>query len=44
MLLLTWIKQAIILWYELTDQEALILHQVKAHDVRAFDASKAFQS
>ena len=30
--------------YELSDQEALTLHQVKAHDVRAFAASKAFQS
>ena len=27
-----------------SDQEALSLHQVKAHDVRAFAASKAFQS
>ena len=27
-----------------SDQEALTLHQVKAHDVRAFTASKAFQS
>ena len=33
-----------ILCYELSDQEALTLHQVKAHDVRAFAASKAFQS
>ena len=33
-----------ILCYELSDQEAHILHQVKAHDVRAFAASKAFQS
>ena len=33
-----------ILCYELSDQEALSLHQVKAHDVRAFAASKAFQS
>ena len=30
--------------YELSDQEAHTLHQVKAHDVRAFAASKAFQS
>ena len=28
--------------YDLSDQEALTLHQVKAHDVRAFAASKAF--
>ena len=34
----------LILCYELSDQEALSLHQVKAHDVRAFAASKAFQS
>ena len=33
-----------ILCYELSDQEALTLHQVKAHDVRAFAASKALQS
>ena len=33
-----------ILCYELSDQEALTLHQVKARDVRAFAASKAFQS
>ena len=39
----SWIKQRVILCYELSDQEALTLHQVKAHDVRAFVASKAFQ-
>ena len=39
-----WIKQTVILCYELSDQEAHTLHQVKAHDVRAFAASKAFQS
>ena len=33
-----------LLCYELSDQAALTLHQVKAHDVRAFVASKAFQS
>ena len=33
-----------ILCYELSDQQAHTLHQVKAHDVRAFAASKAFQS
>ena len=33
-----------ILCYELSYQEALTLHHVKAHDVRAFDTSKAFQS
>ena len=40
----SWIKQTVILCYELSDQEALTLYQVKAHDVRAFAASKAFQS
>ena len=40
----SWIKQTVILCYELSDQEALTLHQAKAHDVRAFTASKAFQS
>ena len=40
----SWIKQTVLLCYELSDQEALSLHQVKAHDVRAFAASKAFQS
>ena len=39
----SWIKQTVILCYELSDQEALTLHQVKAHDVTAFAASKAFQ-
>ena len=34
----------LILCYELSDREAHTLHQVKAHDVRAFAASKAFQS
>ena len=33
-----------ILCYELSDQESLTLHQVKAHDVRSLAASKAFQS
>ena len=42
--LVSWIKQTVVLCYELSDQEALTLHQVKAHDVRAFAASKAFQS
>ena len=40
----SWIKQTVILCYELSDQQVLTLHQVKAHDVRAFAASKAFQS
>ena len=33
-----------ILCYELSDKVSLTLYQVKAHDVRAFAASKAFQS
>ena len=37
----SWIKPTVILCYELSDQEALTLHHVKAHDV--FAASKAFQ-
>ena len=37
-------QQTVILCYELSDQQALNLHQVKAHDVRTFAASKAFQS
>ena len=40
----SWIKQTVILCYELSDHESHTLHQVKAHDVRAFAASKAFQS
>ena len=40
----SWIKQTLILCYELSDQEAHSLHQVKAHEVRAFDASQVFQS
>ena len=40
----SWIKQAVILCYELSDHQAHTLHQVKAHDVRAFAVSKAFQS
>ena len=40
----SWIKQTVILCCELSDQEALTLHRVKAHNVRAFAASKAFQS
>ena len=39
----SWIKQTVILCYELSDHQAHTLHQVKAHDVRAFAASKAFQ-
>ena len=40
----SWIKQTVILCYEVSDQEALTLHQVKTPDVRAFAASKVFQS
>ena len=40
----SWIKQTVVLCYELSDQEALSSDQVKAHDVGAFAASKAFQS
>ena len=40
----SWIKQTVILCYELSDHRDHTLHQVKAHDVRAFAASKAFQS
>ena len=40
----SWIKQTVILCYELSDHQAHTLHQVKAHHVRAFAASKAFQS
>ena len=39
----SWIKQTVVLCYDLSDQESLTLHQVKAHGVRAFAASKAFQ-
>ena len=40
----SWIKQTVILCYDLSDQEAHSLHQVKANDIRAFAPSKAFQS
>ena len=39
----SWIKQTIGLCYQLSDEQAQNLHQVRAHDVRAFTASKAFQ-
>ena len=39
----SWIKQTVILCYQLSDEEAQNLHQVTAHNVRAFAASKAFQ-
>ena len=39
----SWIKQMVLLCYQLSDQKAQDLHQVRAHDVRAFAASQAFQ-
>ena len=39
----SWIKQTVLLCYQLSDEEAQNLYQVRAHDVRAFAASKAFQ-
>ena len=39
----SWIKQTIVLCYQLSDEQAQTLHQVRAHDVRAFVASKVFQ-
>ena len=38
----SWLKQTILLCYKQGDQHALELVQVKAHDIRAFMASKAF--
>ena len=38
-----WIKQTVILCYQLLGRESLALYQVKAYDVGAFAASKAFQ-
>ena len=40
--LCSWLKQTILLCYKPADQQALDLVQVKAHDIRAFTASKAF--
>ena len=40
--LASWLKQTILLCYKQADQQALDLVQVKAHDIRAFAASKAF--
>ena len=34
----SWIKQTVILCYELSDQEVLTLHQVKALDIKAFQS------
>ena len=39
----SWIKQTVLLCYQLSDQTAQDFHQVRAHDVRAFAASQAFQ-
>ena len=38
----SWLKQTILLCYKQADQQALDLVQVKAYDIRAFAASKAF--
>ena len=38
----SWLKQTILLCYKQADQQTLDLVQVKAHDIRAFMASKAF--
>ena len=39
----SWVKQTVLLCYQLSDQKAQDVHQVRAHDVRAFAASRAFQ-
>ena len=38
----SWLKQTVLPCYKQADQQALVLVQVKAHDIRAFAASKAF--
>ena len=38
----SWLKETILPYYKQADQQALDLVQVKAHDIRAFAASKAF--
>ena len=40
----SWLKQTILLCYKQADLQALDLVQVKAHDIRAFAASKAFSN
>ena len=40
----SWLKQTSLLCYKQADEQALDLVQVKAHDIRAFVASKAFYS
>ena len=42
--LASWLKQTILLCYKQADKQALDLVQVKAHDIRAFAASKTFYS
>ena len=39
----SWIKQTVLLCYQLSDQKAQDLHQVRAHDVRAFAAFRLFK-
>ena len=39
----SWIRQTVLLCYQLLDEEAQNKYQVRAHDVRAFAASKVFQ-
>ena len=41
-MLSSWLKQTILLCYKQVDKQALDLVQDKAHDIRAFTASKAF--
>ena len=43
LLISSWITQTVVLCHQLLDEDALRLHQVWAHDVRAFAAFKAFQ-
>ena len=38
------VKTSILLYYKQADQQSLDFVQVKAHDIRAFEASKAFSS
>ena len=39
----SWIKQTVLLCYQLSDEETQNLHQIRAHDVRAFAASTALR-
>ena len=39
----SWIKQTVLLCYQLSDEDVQNLHQVRAHDVGAFAALKAFK-